>query len=101
MAQESGRVVVFLEPIALYHMRDLYEEGDGLWLSDYPVPDGAADSALLPGEVGIGHAEHGDLLMVTYANGYRLALRAARQLEAQGIARGSWTCAGSTRAADG
>jgi 2-oxoisovalerate dehydrogenase E1 component len=85
MAQESGRVVVFLEPIALYHMRDLYEEGDGLWLSDYPVPDGSADSALLPGEVGIAHAEHGDVLVVTYANGYRLALRAARQLEAQGV----------------
>jgi 2-oxoisovalerate dehydrogenase E1 component len=85
MAQESGRVVVFLEPIALYHMRDLYEEGDGLWLSDYPVPNGAADSALLPGDVGVAHPEHGDVLIVTYANGYRLALRAARQLEAQGI----------------
>ncbi|MEM9378376.1 MAG: thiamine pyrophosphate-dependent enzyme [Planctomycetota bacterium] len=85
MAAESGRVVAFLEPIALYHMRDLYEEGDGLWLSDYPVPDGAPDSALLPGEVGIAHADHSDVLVVTYANGYRLALRAARRLAEEGI----------------
>ena len=85
MAEESGRVVAFLEPIALYHMRDLFEEGDGLWLSDYPVPDGSADSALLPGEVGLAHADHGDVLVVTYANGYRLALRAARRLAAEGI----------------
>jgi len=85
MAEESGRVVAFLEPIALYHMRDLFEEGDGLWLSDYPIPDGSADSALLPGEVGLAHADHGDVLVVTYANGYRLALRAARRLAAEGI----------------
>ena len=85
MAQESGRVVAFLEPIALYHMRDLYEEGDGLWLSDYPLPDGAPDSALLPGEVGVAHGDHDDVLVVTYANGYRLALRAARRLEAAGV----------------
>ncbi len=85
MAAESGRIVVFLEPIALYHMRDLYEEGDGLWLSDYPVPDGSPDSALLPGDVGITHGENSDVLIVTYANGYRLALRAARQLAEDGI----------------
>ncbi|QDV05558.1 Pyruvate dehydrogenase E1 component subunit beta [Planctomycetes bacterium Poly30] len=85
MAAESGRVSVFLEPIALYHERDLYEEGDGLWLSDYPVPDGSEGSCLLPGEVGIAHPDHKDVLIVSYANGYRLALRAARQLEADGI----------------
>jgi 2-oxoisovalerate dehydrogenase E1 component len=85
MAAESGRVSVFLEPIALYHERDLYEAGDGLWLSDYPVPDGSEGSSLLPGEVGIAHPEHKDVLIVSYANGYRLSLRAARKLEAEGI----------------
>ena len=85
MAAESGRVSVFLEPIALYHERDLFEPGDGLWLSDYPVPDGSEGSCLLPGEVGIAHAEHSDVLIVSYANGYRLSLRAAKQLEAEGI----------------
>ncbi|MEL6431344.1 MAG: thiamine pyrophosphate-dependent enzyme [Planctomycetota bacterium] len=85
MAAESGRVVAFLEPIALYHERDLYEAGDGLWLTDYPVPDGAADSALLPGEVHVEHPDASDVLIVSYANGYRLSLRAARALEAKGV----------------
>ncbi|MEM6673908.1 MAG: thiamine pyrophosphate-dependent enzyme [Planctomycetota bacterium] len=85
MAAESGRVVAYLEPIALYHMRDLYEDGDGLWLSDYPVPDGSPDSGLLPGDVGVAHPEHSDVLIVTYANGYRLSLRAARRLAEEGV----------------
>ena len=82
-ARASGRVAVFLEPIALYHEKDLHQPGDGGWLSDYPPPG----EILLPGEVGIHHAEHRDLLIVTYGNGVRMALRAARRLrDEQGIA---------------
>jgi len=80
LAAGSGRVGCFLEPIALYHQKDLYEEGDQGWLFDYPVPSGER-SALLPGDVGIYNAGHSDLLMVSYANGVRLSLRAARTLE--------------------
>jgi 2-oxoisovalerate dehydrogenase E1 component len=76
-ARECGRVCLFLEPIALYHEKDLHEEGDGLWLADYPPPG----SALLPGETGVRGAEHGELLLVSYGNGHRLSLRAARILE--------------------
>ncbi len=75
MAKADGRVVVFLEPIALYHERDL-ADGDGGWLSAYPAPD----EVLLPGEVGVYGAEEQDLLIVSYANGLRLSLRAARTL---------------------
>jgi 2-oxoisovalerate dehydrogenase E1 component len=82
MASASGRVVAFLEPIALYHERDLYEEGDEGWLSDYPEP-GGEDACLLPGEVGVYGAESADLLVISYANGLRLSLRAARRLEAE------------------
>ncbi len=82
LAKACGRVAVFLEPIALYHERDLYEPGDNRWLSDYPPPGGAA-GALLPGEVGIHGEANSDLLVVSYANGLRLALRAARTLERQ------------------
>ncbi len=32
-AKVDGSVCAFLEPIALYHTRDLHEEGDGLWLA--------------------------------------------------------------------
>ncbi|MEO6709579.1 MAG: thiamine pyrophosphate-dependent enzyme [Planctomycetota bacterium] len=78
LAKTNGRVVCFLEPIALYHEKDLYEDGDNRWTSDYPPPG----SALLPGEVGVYHPEHRDLLIVSYANGLRLSLRAARTLQA-------------------
>ena len=82
LARACGRVVVFLEPIALYHERDLHEPGDGQWLSDYPPP-GTPDEALLPGEVGVHHGEARDVLIASYANGLRLSLRAARRLADQ------------------
>ena len=76
VAKASGRVAVFLEPIALYHEKDLHEPGDGGWLTSYPPPG----DVLLPGQVGTHHAEHSDVLVVTYGNGVRLALQAARRL---------------------
>jgi len=88
LAAEDGRVVVFLEPIALYHEKDLFEPGDGRWLSEYPPPP----SMLLPGEAGLYHSDGVapgdpvDLLMISYANGIRLSLQAQRLLaEAHGI----------------
>jgi 2-oxoisovalerate dehydrogenase E1 component len=79
-ALEDGRVVIFLEPIALYHEKDLHADGDGGWLTDYPPPP----DALLPGEVGL-HGKtdaRADLLIVSYANGLRLSLQAAARLRA-------------------
>jgi 2-oxoisovalerate dehydrogenase E1 component len=86
MAAVDGRVVAFLEPIALYHERDLHEAGDGGWLTDHPP----AGEVLLPGELGVYGAEgdpvpaavvdDADLLVVTYGNGVRMSLRVARQL---------------------
>jgi 2-oxoisovalerate dehydrogenase E1 component len=84
MARACGRVVVFLEPIALYHERDLFEAKDDGWLFDYPPPDGTRASVLLPGEVGLYGEENDALLIVSYANGLRLALRAARTLAREG-----------------
>jgi 2-oxoisovalerate dehydrogenase E1 component len=78
MAAEDGRVVVFLEPIALYHEKDLHAEGDEGWLTTYPAPP----EVLLPGEVGL-HGEtdvEADVLLISYANGLRLSLQAARRL---------------------
>jgi 2-oxoisovalerate dehydrogenase E1 component len=79
-ASEHGRVACFLEPIALYHERDLYEDGDRQWLFDYPLPG----DALLPGEVGVYEAEHRQIVIFSYANGLRLSLRAARRLAEEG-----------------
>jgi 2-oxoisovalerate dehydrogenase E1 component len=39
----------------------------------------------LPGEVGVHNGDSKDLLIVSYANGLRLSLRAARKLKEQGI----------------
>jgi 2-oxoisovalerate dehydrogenase E1 component len=83
LAAENGRVVAFLEPIALYHTKDLHEPGDGGWLFDYPAPGTAATF----GELRVYDGEACDLAVVTYGNGVRLSLRAARRLrEQRGIA---------------
>jgi 2-oxoisovalerate dehydrogenase E1 component len=78
VAAVEGRVCVFLEPIALYHQRDLHADGDGGWLA---VPDEE--------HVPVGRARtHGagtDLTVVTFGNGLRLSLRAARALEREGV----------------
>jgi 2-oxoisovalerate dehydrogenase E1 component len=82
MAEEDGRIVVFLEPIALYHEKDLHARGDGGWLTAYPPPP----DHLLPGEVGVYEPDGGtrpDLLVVSYANGLRLSLQAQRRLAAE------------------
>jgi 2-oxoisovalerate dehydrogenase E1 component len=78
LAAEDGRIVVFLEPIALYHEKDLHADGDAGWLTDYPAPP----AALLPGEVGLHGQTEGDadLLLISYANGLRLSIQAARRL---------------------
>ncbi len=82
LAATHGRVVVFLEPIALYHERDLYAPGDDAWLTDHPT----LDEVCLPGEVGVWHEDATDVLLVTYGNGVRMSLRAARRLAAEGVA---------------
>ncbi len=83
-AETDGTVSVFLEPIALYHTNDLYEAGDGGWLDPYDVP-----LAWPSGHVPIGaarlHGDGTDLLIVTWANGLYLSLRATRRLAAEGI----------------
>jgi 2-oxoisovalerate dehydrogenase E1 component len=76
-ARADGRVCVFLEPIALYHTRDLYAPGDNGWLASSPVsaPIGRARV------YGTGK----DLTIVTFANGVPMSLRVARRLASQGI----------------
>ena len=79
MAAEDGRVAIFLEPIALYHEKDLLADGDGGWLSSYPPPP----SVLLPGEIGsypTADRATPDLLVVSYANGLRISLQVQDRL---------------------
>jgi 2-oxoisovalerate dehydrogenase E1 component len=78
-AATDGTVSVFLEPIALYHSRDLHSPGDEGWLT---VDDGD--------HVPIGRARgHGpqtaDLTMISFGNGVPMSLRVAARLRHQGI----------------
>ena len=76
-AKVDGSVCVFLEPIALYHQRDLHEDGDEGWL------------APAAGEAPLGTArtygEGRDLTIVSWANGLRMSLRVARNLASRGV----------------
>jgi 2-oxoisovalerate dehydrogenase E1 component len=78
-AAAAGQVSVFLEPIALYHERDLFEPGDRGWLGGYD----------LDGHVPIGSGRtHGDgehLTIITFGNGVRMSIRVADRLAARGI----------------
>lgn len=75
MAYQEGRVIVFLEPIALYMIKDLHTPGDNAWLFEYPRPN----EEIAVGEVGV-YGE-GDTVILTYANGYYLSRQAAGVLE--------------------
>ncbi|BCA94295.1 MFS transporter [Legionella antarctica] len=77
LAYQEGRVVVFLEPIALYMTKDLHSPGDNGWLFDYPSPQ----EMISLGEVGI-YGE-GDTVILTYANGYYLSRQAAKIVQEQ------------------
>ncbi|HYE28874.1 MAG TPA: thiamine pyrophosphate-dependent enzyme [Allosphingosinicella sp.] len=80
LALEEQRVVVFLEPIALYMTRDLHDEGDALWTSTYAAPGEAKPVRL--GELGI-HGDGTDLAIVSYANGFYLSRQAEKILREQ------------------
>ena len=82
MAQEQQRVVVFIEPIALYMKKDLHEEGDNLWAFDYVPPESARKMEV--GELGV-YGDGKDIAIVTYGNGYYLSRQAEKVLSEQGI----------------
>jgi 2-oxoisovalerate dehydrogenase E1 component len=84
-AAADGRVCVFLEPIALYHTRDLHTEGDGGWLAPY-APPSAWPATHVPLGAGRTYGDGTGLVLVTFGNGVRMSLRAARRLAAAGTA---------------
>jgi 2-oxoisovalerate dehydrogenase E1 component len=77
LAREEGRVVVFVEPIALYMTRDLLSEGDGAMTASYVAPADATPVRL--GEVGQ-FGDGTDLAIVTYGNGTFLSRQAMADL---------------------
>ncbi|WP_328466685.1 transketolase [Actinoplanes sp. NBC_00393] len=84
-AEVDGTVCVFLEPVALYQTRDLYQQGDSEWLAPYPGPETWAGGHVPIGRAriyGLGSTQ--DLTIVTYGNGVRMSLRVAARLAADG-----------------
>lgn len=75
-AYENGRVIVFIEPIALYMTQDLHEEGDKNWTGVYPP----LEENIPLGEFGL-HGRGKDLLIVSYGNGYYYSRKSAKILE--------------------
>ncbi len=77
LAKVDGRVCAYLEPIAMYMTKDLYEAGDGQWLTAYPPPE----QAMVLGEERTYSPEATDLVIFTFGNGVTMSLRAARRIE--------------------
>jgi len=112
LAREEQRVVVFIEPIALYMTRDLHEQGDGLWSFSYPEPQTASSlttssvpddddvktaqipetgyrlisevpQSIIPfGQIGQ-YGSGSQLAIISYGNGYYLSHQAAKTLQEQ------------------
>ncbi len=81
LAREEQRVVIFLEPIALYGAKDLYQTGDGKMTAIFNDTEDIAPF----GDVNrIGDGT--DVAIVTYGNGAYLSQRAAEKLRKQGVA---------------
>ena len=75
LAWEKGRVVVFVEPIALYMTRDLNEANDKAWAHTYPKT----------GEIALGEfnvlGASDEFTIVTYGNGVFYSSQAAKILK--------------------
>jgi 2-oxoisovalerate dehydrogenase E1 component len=78
LAVRARRVVVVVEPIALYHTKDL-QDGDGEWLASAPQANGL--------RARIYNEAASDLVIATYGNGVWMSLRVAERLKRErGIA---------------
>jgi 2-oxoisovalerate dehydrogenase E1 component len=73
-AVHTGALCLYLEPIALYHTRDLYQDGDGRWLSK---PSDNVDATIGTART---HGKGADLTIITFANGVPMSLRVAEKL---------------------
>ncbi|MEO1733010.1 MAG: transketolase C-terminal domain-containing protein, partial [Pseudomonadota bacterium] len=80
LAREDQRVVVIVEPIAQYTMRDLLAPGDGQWMCAHP--DRGSGAPL--GEVAV-RGTGTDIAIVTYGNGVHLGCQVMADLKEQGI----------------
>lgn len=76
LAAIEKRIVIFLEPIALYMKKDLHTQGDNAWLFHYPDPK----ETIQLGEMGIFGDKTANILIISYANGFYLSRQAEKIL---------------------
>ena len=75
-AYKNGRVIVFIEPIALYMTKDLHVPKDGGWLFTYPE----LENEIPVGEFAV-YGKSEILTIITYGNGLYLSLQAKKEIE--------------------
>ena len=76
VAHEKGRIVVFIEPIALYMTKDLIAKGDEKWTFKYPN----VNEEIPLGDI----KKYGDgeaLTILSYGNGLYISLQAQQEIE--------------------
>ena len=84
-AESDGTVAVYLEPVALYHTRDLYSDGDSGWLAPYLPPGQWANSHVPIGRARVyAHGGGDEITVVTFGNGVPMSLRVAARLAEEG-----------------
>lgn len=84
-AYEKGRVVVFIEPIALYMTKDLHDPEDKGWSFSYPDPQEEIPIGQFAVSKNISSAVSGnpdaqDITILTYGNGFYFAKQAEKTL---------------------
>ena len=77
LAHQEQKIVIFLEPIALYMAKDLHESGDNLWASPYIPP--SSPISIDYQEVGV-NGQGKDLCILAYANGFYLSRKAHKEI---------------------
>jgi len=85
LAYRDNRLVVFLEPIALYMTRDIHETGDSGWTFELPAADHLLPEFGAPAVLEADDSAQAELVIVSYANGFYLSCQAQKLLAAQGV----------------
>lgn len=79
MAQEEGRIIFFLEPIALYMTMNLLDNDEG-WATVYPDPDEVDEYLSVHVE-----GDSDQLVILSYGNGFYLSRQVQEYLKKDGI----------------
>lgn len=80
LAHRERKVVIFLEPIALYMSSDLHADGDKKWLTPYVPPQ---DDSNISFGATQQYGDGKDVCILTYGNGYYLSRKAEAILSKQ------------------